>query len=46
MLARGYRRVRGELALLGISVAASTVWEILKAERIDPVPPAPAAPRP
>jgi hypothetical protein len=26
----GYRRVHGELATLGIKVAASTVWEILK----------------
>ncbi|MEV6957495.1 integrase core domain-containing protein [Streptomyces sp. NPDC051183] len=34
----GYRRVHGELALLGISVAASTVWEILRAEGIDPAP--------
>jgi transposase len=32
----GYRRVHGELATLGIKVAASTVWEILKAEGIDP----------
>ncbi|MFI9275974.1 integrase core domain-containing protein [Kitasatospora sp. NPDC052896] len=34
----GYRRVHGELALLGIGVAASTVWEILKTEGIDPAP--------
>ena len=34
----GYRRVRGELATLGIKGAASTVWEILKAEEIDPAP--------
>src|SRR4051812_36668451 len=26
----GYRRVRGELFVLGVKVAASTVWEILK----------------
>jgi hypothetical protein len=32
----GYRRIRGELAGLGIKVAASTVWEILKASGIDP----------
>ncbi|MEU7306307.1 helix-turn-helix domain-containing protein [Streptomyces sp. NPDC007206] len=34
----GYRRVHGELATLGIRVAASTVWEILKNEGIDPAP--------
>jgi putative transposase len=34
----GYRRVHGELATLGIKVAPSTVWEILKAEGIDPAP--------
>ncbi|MGW1551381.1 helix-turn-helix domain-containing protein [Streptomyces sp. NPDC002346] len=34
----GYRRIHGELALLGIQVAPSTVWEILKAEGIDPAP--------
>jgi len=29
--ARGeYRRIHGELAILGVKVAASTVWEILK----------------
>jgi transposase len=32
----GYRRVHGELATLGIKVAPSTVWEILKKEGIDP----------
>ncbi|RSN16161.1 integrase [Nonomuraea sp. WAC 01424] len=32
----GYRRIHGELAALGIKVAASTVWEILKAHGIDP----------
>src|ERR1022692_3784300 len=32
----GYRRIHGELAGLGIQVAASTVWEILKARGIDP----------
>jgi putative transposase len=26
----GYRRIHGELAALGIKVAASTVWEILR----------------
>ena len=34
----GYRRVHGELAILGIKVAASTVWEILKDEGINPAP--------
>ncbi len=34
----GYRRIHGELAALGIKVAASTVWEILKDTGIDPVP--------
>ena len=35
---RGYRRVHGELAALGIKVAASTVWNILHEHGIDPVP--------
>ncbi|EDY55212.1 conserved hypothetical protein [Streptomyces sviceus ATCC 29083] len=30
--------MHGELATVGIKVAASTVWEILKAEGIDPAP--------
>ena len=34
----GYRRIHGELAGLGVNVAASTVWEILKANGIDPAP--------
>jgi len=34
----GYRRIHGELALLGITVAASTVWEILTAAGVDPAP--------
>ncbi|WP_030936159.1 integrase core domain-containing protein, partial [Streptomyces sp. NRRL B-24720] len=34
----GYRRIHGELAILGIKVAASTVWEILKEAGIDPAP--------
>ncbi|MBO3753123.1 integrase core domain-containing protein [Streptosporangiaceae bacterium NEAU-GS5] len=34
----GYRRVHGELATLGIKIAASTVWEILKQEGVDPAP--------
>jgi putative transposase len=32
----GYRRIHGEMAGLGVKVAASTVWEILKASGIDP----------
>jgi hypothetical protein len=36
--ARGYRRVHGELATLGIQVAASTVWEILTSEGSAPAP--------
>ena len=34
----GYRRIHGELAGLGVKVAASTVWEILKTSGVDPVP--------
>jgi len=34
----GYRRVHGELLVLGVKVAASTVWEILHDAGIDPVP--------
>ena len=34
----GYRRVHGELAGLGITVAPSTVWQILKTAGIDPAP--------
>jgi hypothetical protein len=34
----GYRRVHGELAVLAIKVAPSTVWEILSDAGIDPVP--------
>jgi transposase len=34
----GYRRIHGELLVLGIKVAASTVWEILKEAGIDPAP--------
>ena len=32
----GYRRIHGELAGLGVKVAASTVWEILRTSGIDP----------
>ncbi len=34
----GYRRIHGELLVLGIKVAASTVWEILHDAGIDPAP--------
>jgi putative transposase len=34
----GYRRVHGDLLVLGVKVAASTVWEILKDAGIDPAP--------
>jgi putative transposase len=34
----GYRRIHGELAGLGVKVAASTVWEILQKAGIDPAP--------
>ena len=34
----GYRRIADELAGLGVKIAASTVWEILKKAGIDPVP--------
>ncbi len=39
----GYRRVHGELRVLGVKVAASTVWEILKEAGIDPAPKGPAS---
>jgi transposase len=34
----GYRRIHGELLVLGVKVAASTVWEILEDAGIDPAP--------
>ncbi len=34
----GYRRIHGELLVLNVKVAASTVWEILKDAGIDPAP--------
>ena len=34
----GHRRIQGEPARLGHPIAASTVWEILKAAGVDPVP--------
>jgi putative transposase len=34
----GHRRIHEELAKLGVTVAPSTVWEILRAAGIDPAP--------
>ena len=34
----GYRRIHGELTKLGVTVAPSTVWEILRPAGIDPAP--------
>ena len=34
----GYRRIHGELTKLGVTVAPSTVWEILHAAGVDPAP--------
>jgi transposase len=34
----GYRRIHGELAGLGVKVAASTVWQILKTNGTGPAP--------
>jgi putative transposase len=34
----GYRRIHGELLVLGVTVAASTVWQILTDAGIDPAP--------
>jgi putative transposase len=34
----GYCRIHGELTKLGVTVAPSTVWEILRAAGIDPAP--------
>ena len=34
----GYRRIHGELLVLGIKVAPSTVWEVLKGAGIEPAP--------
>jgi len=40
----GYRRIHSELLVQGVSVTASTVWEILHEAGIDPAPSAPAPP--
>jgi len=37
-LAEGYRRIHGELADLGVKIAASTAWEILKKAGTGPAP--------
>src|ERR1035438_8727453 len=42
----GYRRIHGELAGLGVKIAASTAWEILKKAGIDPAPRGPDQPGP
>ena len=34
----GHHRIHGELAKLGVTVAPSSVWEILRAAGIDPAP--------
>jgi transposase InsO family protein len=34
----GYRRIHGELTRLGITIAASTVWTILKNAGVEPAP--------
>ena len=34
----GHRRIHGELTKLGVTIAPSTVWEILRAVGIDPAP--------
>ncbi|MGM1058582.1 hypothetical protein [Saccharothrix sp. Mg75] len=34
----GYRRIHGELLVLGIKVAASTIWQVLQDTRVDPAP--------
>ena len=34
----GYRRIHGELVGLGMSVAPSTIWTILRKERVPPAP--------
>jgi putative transposase len=39
-----YRRIHGDLAGLGVNIAASTVWEILKASGINPAEGGPGRP--
>ena len=34
----GYRRIHGKLATMGVVIAASSVWAILKRHGIDPSP--------
>lgn len=34
----GYRRIQGELSLVGIDLAPSSVWNILQRHRLDPSP--------
>ena len=34
----GYRRIQGELATMGVVLAASSVWAILKCHGVDPSP--------
>ena len=34
----GYRRIQGELATMGVTVGAATVWTILQRHGIDPAP--------
>ena len=34
----GHRRIHGALTKLGVPIASSTVWEILRAAGIDPAP--------
>ena len=40
----GYRRIHGEITKLGVTVAQSTVWEILRTAGIDRLPAAQARP--